>query len=123
MRELMEAVMDVEERVRRYVGEGVSDGRLDVINSVVRFGGGDRHAVFRVTYTAKSNGADDLVVRVSTLSGAAEIEQVTREAAVLGALEGSAAPRLLDVCCDGPWFSTPVMCTEFIEGDHREIAS
>jgi hypothetical protein len=42
---------------------------------------------------------------------------------VLGALEGGAAPRLLDVCRDGRWFSTPAMCTEFIEGDHREFAS
>jgi aminoglycoside phosphotransferase (APT) family kinase protein len=119
----MGAVVDVEERVRRYACEVVSDGALDVITSVVRFGGGDRHAVFKVTYTARSNGTDDLVVRVSTLSGAAEREQVAREAAVLGALGGSAAPRLLDVCCDGRWFNTPAMCTEFIEGDHRELAS
>lgn len=39
------------------------------------------------------------------------------------ARQGSAAPRLLDVCCDGRWFGTPVMCTEFIGGDHRELAS
>ncbi len=115
--------MDVEEQVRRYASEVVSGGAPDVVSSVVRFGGGDRHAVFKVTYTASGNGTDDLVVRVSTLSDAAEREQVAREAAVLGALEGSAAPRLLDVRCDGRWFDTPVMCTEFIEGDHRELAS
>ena len=122
MRELMGAVTDIEERVRRYAGEVVGAGRLDVINAVARFGGGDRHAVFKVTYTAKSGGANDLVVRVSTASDAAELEQVAREAAVLRALEGSAAPRLLDVC-DGRWFGTPAMCTEFIKGDYREIAS
>jgi hypothetical protein len=77
----MGAVVDVEERVRRYACEVVGDGALDVITSVVRSGGGDRHAVFKVTYTAKSNGTDDLVVRVSTLSDAAEREQVAREAA------------------------------------------
>lgn len=115
--------MDVEEHVRRYAREVAGNGALVVINSVVRFGGGDRHAVFRVTYTAKSGGTDDLVVRVSALSDAAEREQVLREAAVLRALEGSAAPRLLDVCCDGRWFDTPAMCTEFVEGDHRELAS
>ena len=115
--------MDVEERVRRYAGEVVGDGALGVIKSVVRFGAGDRHAVFKVTYTDRSNGSDDLVVRVSVQSDAAEREQVSREAAVLAALEGSAAPRLLDVCCDGRWFDTPVMCTEFIDGDHRELAS
>jgi hypothetical protein len=123
MREAMGAVVDVEERVRRYACEVVGDGALDVITSVVRFGGGDRHTAFRVTYTAGSNGTGDLVVRVSALSDAAEREQVAREAAVLGALEGSCAPRLLDVCCDGRWFDTPVMCTGFIEGDHRELAS
>ena len=115
--------MDVEERVRRYAREVVGDGALGVINSVVQFGTGDRHAVFKVTYTDRSNGTDGLVVRVSVLSDAAEREQVAREAAVLAALEGSAAPRLLDVCCDGRWFDAPVMCTEFIEGDHREFAS
>jgi hypothetical protein len=64
--------VDVEERVRRYVCEVVGDGALGVINSVVQFGTGDRHAVFRVTYTDRSNGTDDLVVRVSVLSDAAE---------------------------------------------------
>jgi aminoglycoside phosphotransferase (APT) family kinase protein len=116
-------VVDVEERVRRYASEVVHDGGFGVIGSVVRFGGGDRHAVFKVTWTAGSGGTGALVVRVSALSDAAEREQVAREAAVLTALEGSAAPRLLDVCCDGRWFDTPVMCTEFIEGDHRELAS
>ena len=119
----MGAGVNVEERVRRYACEVVSDGALDVITSVVRFGGGDRHAVFKVTYTTRSNSTEDLVVRVSTVSDDAEREQVAREAAVLGALEGSAAPRLLDVCCDGRWFNTPTMCTEFIRGDHRELAS
>ena len=116
-------MVDLEERVRRYACEVAGDGALDVIISIVRFGGGDRHAVFKVTYTARSGGTDDLVVRVSALSDAAECEQVAREAAVLGALEGSAAPRLFDACCDGRWFDTPVICTEFIAGDHRELAS
>jgi aminoglycoside phosphotransferase (APT) family kinase protein len=116
-------VVDVEERVRRYACEVAGDGALDAIASVVRFGGGDRHAVFKATCAARPGAPDALVVRISALSGAAEREQVAREAAVLRALEGSAAPRLLDVSCDGRWFDTPVMCTEFIEGDHREFAS
>jgi len=103
--------------VRRYACEVAGDGSRRA-NSVVRLGGGDRHAVFKVTSTV-----GDLVVRVSTLSGAAEYEQAAREAAVLVALDGVAAPRLLDACCDGRWFSTPAMCTEFIEGEHREFAS
>jgi aminoglycoside phosphotransferase (APT) family kinase protein len=119
----LEALVDLEERVWRYVCEVARDCALDAIISVVRFGGGDRHAVFKVTYAARPDGTDDLVVRVSALSDAAEREQVAREAAVLGALEGSAAPLLLDVCCDGRWFDAPVMCTEFIQGDHRELAS
>ncbi len=114
--------MDFEERVRRYAGEVVGGG-LGAIGSVARFGGGDRHAVFRVSRTAGCEGPAELVVRVSTLTGAAEREAVTREAAVLGALEGSGAPRLLDVRCDGHWFDAPVMCTEFIAGDHRELGS
>jgi NAD(P)-dependent dehydrogenase (short-subunit alcohol dehydrogenase family) len=104
--------VDLEERVRRYAGEVVGDGDLDLITSVVRFGG-DRHAAFKVTHTAKPDRTDDVVVHVSALSGAAERAQVAREAAVLAALEGTAAPRLLDVCCEGRWFGTPAMCTEF----------
>jgi aminoglycoside phosphotransferase (APT) family kinase protein len=117
------AVPDVEERVRRYACEVVSGGAHDAIDSVVRLGGGDRHEVFKVTYAARHGGTADLVVRVSTVSDAAEREQVAREAAVLGALAGSAAPRLLDVCLDDRWFGAPSMCTEFIPGEHRELAS
>ena len=119
----MGAVLDVEERVRGYAREVAGGGALGVIDSVVRLGGGDRHVVFKVTCTVRSRCTNDLVVRVSTVSGAAEREQVAREAAVLAALKGSAAPRLLDVSCDGHWFAAPVMCTEFITGDHRELAS
>jgi aminoglycoside phosphotransferase (APT) family kinase protein len=115
--------VDIQERVRRYASEIVGDGAVGVIHSVVRFRSGDRHLVFKVSYTTRSGGMDNLVVRVSAVSDAAERDQVLREAAVLETLEGSAAPRLLDVCCDGRWFDAPVMCTEFIEGDHRELAS
>ncbi len=60
---------------------------------------------------------------MSIRSDAGEREQVAREAAVLASLGGTAAPRLLDVSCDGRWLETPAMCTEFIEGGHRELAS
>jgi len=115
--------MNVEERVRGYAGEVVGAGRLAAITSVAAFGGGDRHRVFKVTYADNAGDVAAVVVRVSTRSDAAEREQVDREAAVLSALAGQAAPRLLDVSRDGRWFSAPVMCTEFIDGDHREIAA
>jgi aminoglycoside phosphotransferase (APT) family kinase protein len=114
--------MDVEDRVRRYAAEVAGDRALGAVKAVVRFSGGDRHAVFKVTYPARSNRADSLVVRLSARSDAAECEQVTREGAVLAALGGRTAPRLLDVRCDGRWFDAPVMCSEFIAGDHRELA-
>ena len=114
---------DVEERVRRYASQAAGAGALDVISSVVRFRGGDRHAVFRATGPGGPDGPRDLVVRVSAVSDTDERERVAREAAVLETLEGSAAPRLVDVSCDGRWFDAPVMCTEFIEGDRRELAS
>jgi len=89
--------MEVEDRVRRYGREVVSDRARGALTAVARFGGGDRHAVLKVTCAAAGpGGAGDLVVRVSARSDTAEREQAARAAAVLAALDGSAAPRLLD---------------------------
>jgi aminoglycoside phosphotransferase (APT) family kinase protein len=109
--------------VRRYACDVVGDSALKVVTSIARFEGGDRHAVFKVSYASGPNSTGHLVVRVSIRSDAAEREQVAREGAVLASLAGSAAPRLLDVSCDSRWLETPAMCTEFIEGSHRDFAS
>jgi aminoglycoside phosphotransferase (APT) family kinase protein len=115
--------MTLEQRVRRYAAEVIGDDATDATTAVVRLAGGDRHTVFKVTRAVASGPPAGLVVRVSTRSDTAERAQVAREAAVLAALAGTAAPRLLDASCDGRWFDAPVMCTEFIAGAHRELAT
>src|SRR3954447_26805149 len=113
--------MDIVERVRRHASDVIVEVSYDAIASVTRFEAGDRHAVYRVTYVNGAGGTDDVVVRVSTGADAAERIQAGREAAVLDALRGVGAPRLIDFRTDSRWLDTPTLCMEFIEGEHREL--
>ena len=111
----------MEERVRRYVADVLMDGDSGRVTAVTRFGDGDRHAVYRVSYAALATVAGDVVVRVSLSNDAGEQEQAVREATVLQRLDGRGAPRLYDFDGTGAWFDAPAMCLEFISGEHREL--
>lgn len=108
----MTPAMDVEEAVRRYASEVTG---CEVL-IVTRFTEGNRHHVFRASGTEQ-----DVVVRVSLRGDPAERWHAEREAAVLERLGGVGAPRLLDARLDGEWFDAPVMCTEHVDGEHRDL--
>jgi aminoglycoside phosphotransferase (APT) family kinase protein len=89
--------------------------------SVARFDRGDRHHVFRVGFGTEEGDGDGVVVRLSLRDDDEERAHVEREAAVLRTVGAAgAAPALLDISLDSPWFATPVTCHQLVAGTHRE---
>ena len=115
--------MEREERVRSYACDAVGDCALDRITAVSRFYGGDRHAVYKVSYLDPAGGLRDLVVRVSTDNDTGACEQAQREATVLDKVQGIAAPLLYDFRRESRWFDAPSMCMQFVPGQQREEIS
>ena len=108
--------------VREYVSNIVGLGG-EHVESVRRFDDGNRHHVYKVSYLDLAGTARDLVVRVSLGDDREERERAQREALVLKKLAGAGAPRLLDVQLSSPWFSTPVVTTEFVPGRSLELGA
>ncbi len=105
--------------VRGYASEVVGCPH-EAITSVSRFEHGNRHAVYRVTWTVEA-AARDVVVRVAFGGDSADVAQAQREAAVLGVVGRVAAPELLDFRPASAWFGTPAMCMEYIPGPSRDL--
>lgn len=118
-----DAVSDVADRVRGYVCDVIGGCSSGGITSVTRLDGGERHAVFRVSYRDATPNGSDVVVRVSTRDGVAERVQAERESAVLKKLRGSAAPFLYDFRSASRWFATPAMCLQFVDGQQRDVGA
>ncbi|HTT90286.1 MAG TPA: aminoglycoside phosphotransferase family protein [Acidimicrobiales bacterium] len=93
------------------------------VTGATRFDKGNRHAVYKVSYLAPTNGTEDVVVRVSFGGGPEECLQAEREAAVLGKVGGTAAPVLYDFRCSSEWFRTPSMCMQFVAGHQTDLGS
>jgi aminoglycoside phosphotransferase (APT) family kinase protein len=93
----------------------------DAITAVVRFEGGNRHAVHRVSYRDASGAARDVVVRVSYGGDASDLAQAEREAAVLENVGAVAAPELFDFRRTSDWFDTPAMCMQFVPGCQQDL--
>jgi len=117
----MEAVSeaDLQALVRGYAAH-VMGCSPDTFAQVGRLEGGNRHAVFKVERLDASNERA-VVVRVSHGSDLEEQRQAEREAKVLEAAGGVAAPVLYDFRQSSTWFETPSMCLEFIPGRHRDL--
>ena len=113
--------MDVDDRVRAYVGSVIDGCVPERVTAVQRFAAGERHAVFRVTYADAEEASRDVVVRVSLGNDDAEREQAAREARLLDRVRGVAAPRLHDFRLDSPWFDAPIMCMELVPGVQHEM--
>lgn len=62
-------------------------------------------------------------VRVSLSGDAAERAHAQLEATVLSKLRGTGAPLLFDFRSESHWFETPVMCTQFVDGEERDLIS
>jgi len=106
------------EAVRSYVAEVMGWSPAD-ITDLTRFGTGERHAVYRVSYVDSLGRTRDVVVRI-LYSGAPEDRAMAqREATALEVVGGIAAPRLYDFRAESAWFDTPVMCLEYVAGSHE----
>jgi thiamine kinase-like enzyme len=97
---------------------GCSPARVTI---VTRFDGGNRHAVYKVSFLTPRGATDHVVVRVSHGGSSEDCIQAEREAVVLKKVGGTAAPVLYDVCCVSEWFQTPSMCMQFIDGHQRDL--
>lgn len=106
--------------VRSYVCEVMGDCSADQIRVVDRFRSGENHAVYQVSYFDPKGEVRQVVVRVGSGDGAERL-RAQREARVLGKVGGVAGPELYDFSATTPWFTGPVMCMQFIPGDHREL--
>lgn len=100
-------MIDFEEDVRSYVCAVVTECPREGITAVVRFGSGERHAVFKVSYLDVADGRHDVVVRISLSNNDADRARAQREAAVLQKVQGLAAPLLYDFRGESPWFDGP----------------
>lgn len=108
--------------VRAYVAE-IAGCSEDAVRGMTRFDDGNRHEVYKASYVTRSSDVVDLVVRVSLADDPQERLQVEREAAVLRAVDGVGAPRLVDFRLTSPWFAAPVLATEFVPGHTFDVAS
>lgn len=115
--------LGLEERVRRYVAGLFCDGDLERVTSVRRFYSGNRHHVHHVTFRDPTGREAEVVTRVSLVDSDEEREQASKEAAVLEALRGGVAPRLLAFDDASERFGAPTMCIEFLDGDEIDLAS
>lgn len=90
------------------------------VDRIERFVQGNRHAVYRVSFTG---GTADVVVRVSLTDEPAERDHAAREADVLAAVGPPVGPELLDVRITSERFAAPVICTRYVAGDDTPIAA
>ncbi|HZU71792.1 MAG TPA: phosphotransferase [Acidimicrobiales bacterium] len=109
-------------RLRGYVSAVVGCAP-ERIGAATRFEEGNRHAVYQVSYAGADGALEQVVVRVSYGHQPQDRAQAGREAAVLEAVAGTAAPRLYDFSPSGPWFDTPTMCMQFVDGHPIELSS
>ncbi|MEY2589652.1 MAG: thiamine kinase [Acidimicrobiaceae bacterium] len=114
---------DLEDRVRGYACDAVSDCSRDRIQAVTRFDAGDRHIVHKVSYLDAAGDTHHLIVRVSTRRGTDACVEARREASVIEKAAGVAAPLLYDVRCESRWFDAPAMCMQFVSGQQRDLSS
>jgi aminoglycoside phosphotransferase (APT) family kinase protein len=115
--------VDLERRVRGLVAEVIEGCSLDRIVAVTCLDGGALHSAFRVRYEDAGGDIADVVVRVRTDPDGKDCVQDRREAAVLGALDGTVSPRLYDSRCESRWFDAPTMCLQFIAGEQRQLGA
>lgn len=108
--------------VRAYVAEIVGCSE-ESVGAMTRFDDGNRHDVYKASCTARSGDVVDLVVRVSLADDRQERLQVERESAVLRALDGTGAPRLVEFRLTSPWFATPVLTMQFVPGHTFNVSS
>lgn len=106
--------------VRGYVSDTMRCSS-DRIMSVHRFEDGNRHAVYRISYSDAAGDTRDVVVRVAVDNDRDTCAAAEREAAVLHAVHGVAGPLLYDFRCTSRWFKTPAMCMQFLSGHQREM--
>ena len=95
----------------------------DLVTEVRRFEGGNRHAVYKVSFAPPGRGTEAVVVRVSHSSAPTERARAQREATVLESTGGRAAPVLYDFRLTSPWFDAPAMCMQFVSGGELDLAS
>lgn len=108
------------EAIMGYVGEVMGWSPADVA-CITRFGTGERHAVYRVSYAGSRGRARDVVVRVLYSAAAEYRAMAQREAKVLEVVDGIAAPRLYDFRAEGRWFATPATCLAYVAGRHEAV--
>lgn len=108
--------------VRGYASDAIGCSP-DRITAVSRFEEGNRHAVYKVSYLDAVGAAQEIVVRVSYGGDPADYAQAEREARVLNKTGGIAGPSLYDFRCRSPWFDTPTMCMEFLQGRQRDLSA
>jgi aminoglycoside phosphotransferase (APT) family kinase protein len=111
-------LLQVEDRVRRYVVAMVSDRAVLDDMRVEQLRGGQRHALFRASV---GEPAADVVVRLDPGDASWTVLNAEREARVLEYLDGNSAPRLLDFQRNSPLFGGPVMCLSYVDGVTRPL--
>lgn len=111
----MASVASDDRAVRSYVAAIVGCS-VEAVGAVTQFDLGNRHKVYKASCIGQPDDAVELVVRVSLTDDPQERLQIEREAAVLRAVDGVGAPRLVEFRLASPWFATPVLTTQFIPG-------
>lgn len=110
------------EALRGYVA-GVAGCPPERVTAAIRFDGGNRHSVYKVSVLAPGAATGHVVVRVALGGEPDDRIQAEREAAVLRRVGGVAAPLLYDISSRSRWFRTPCMCMQFIDGLTRDLRS
>ena len=100
--------------VRHYAAEVL--GRDSTEAEVSRFSAGERHAVYRVSFSEPA-GVIRVVVRILHSAHDHDVVMAEREAAVLHMVGGRGAPHLYDFRRQSGWFDTPAMCLEYVAGE------
>jgi aminoglycoside phosphotransferase (APT) family kinase protein len=105
--------------VKGYVADAIGVA-AEHITAVDPFEEGNRHAVYKVACRDSSGAGGAVVVRASYDSSPNELAVAEREARVLETVGGVVAPVLYDYRATSPWFDTPTMCMQFIDGEPTE---
>jgi aminoglycoside phosphotransferase (APT) family kinase protein len=92
------------------------------VTVVDHFKGGNRHAVYKVSYLDSSGTENAVVVRVSHGNDPAERSAAEREARVLEKVGGVAAPVLLDFRANSEWLNAAAMCMQFVPGYEKALS-
>jgi len=114
---------DIGTLIRGYACDAVADCHADRIIDVRRFPTGENHAVYKLTYLVATGDPRSVVIRVSLGTHPEECEQAEREARVLAQMHSRYAPQLYDFRRTSSWFDRPVGCTEFIDGETKDMTS